>query len=149
MPGIKAARRTKNRLPARRPFSGVTVVRCCIESQTGYHSERVTLPCVDGDPSAWAAITVAAKLCRTHRRSNQAGRAQYIRDRSGTIVGAIIERFVTATIPISLVPKLIGCPDRAFYCEWRILWRRCFAEAKTRGLSRHNRSRVWKKIAYC
>jgi hypothetical protein len=56
---------------------------------------------------------------------------------------------VTATVPIPLVPKLIGCPDRAFYCEWRVLWRSCFAEAKTRGLSRHNRSRVWKKIAYC
>jgi len=149
MPGIKAARRTINRLPARCPFAGVTVIRRCIESQTGDHSEGVTLPCVDGNPSAWAAITVAAKLCRAHRRCDQAGRSQYIRDRSGTIVAAIIKRFVTATVPISLVPKLIGCPDRALYCQWRVLWRRCFAEAKARGLAGHNRSRVWKKIAYC
>jgi hypothetical protein len=56
---------------------------------------------------------------------------------------------VTATVTISLVAKLIGCPDRAFYGKRRILWSSCFAEAKTRGLSRHNRSRAWKKIAYC
>ena len=62
MSRVKPARGTINRLPARRPFAGVTTVRRCIESQAGNHSERVTLPCVDGDPSAWAAITVVAKL---------------------------------------------------------------------------------------
>ena len=62
MPRVESAWRTIDRLPARRPFAAVTVVRRCIKSQTGDHSERVTLPCVDGDPSAWAAITVAAKL---------------------------------------------------------------------------------------
>jgi len=44
---------------------------------------------------------------------------------------------------------LIGCPDRAFHGKGRILWRSCFAKAKTRSLSRNNRPRVWKKIAYC
>jgi len=47
------------------------------------------------------------------------------------------------------VAKLIGCPDRAFHGEWRILWRSCFAKTKARGLARHNRSRRWKKIGCC
>jgi hypothetical protein len=55
---------------------------------------------------------------------------------------------MTATVTISLVAKLIGRPDRAFHGKRRILWRSRFAKAKTRGLSRHNRSRAWKKIAY-
>jgi hypothetical protein len=70
-------------------------------------------------------------------------------DRSGTIVAAVIKRFVAATVTIWLVAKLIGCPDCAFHGEWRILWRSCFAKTKTRGLARHNRSKGWKKIGYC
>src|SRR4029453_18593698 len=70
-------------------------------------------------------------------------------DRSGTIVAAVIKRFVAATVTISLVAKLIGCPDCAFHGERGILWRSCFAKTKTRGLARHNRSRGWKKIGYC
>ena len=50
MSRVEPARWTINRLPARRPFPGVTVVRRRIKSQAGNHSERVTLPCVDGDP---------------------------------------------------------------------------------------------------
>jgi len=45
--------------------------------------------------------------------------------------------------------KLIACPDRPLYREWRILWCSCFAKAKTRGLSGHYRSGAWKEIAYC
>ena len=62
MSRVEPARWTINRLPARRPFSGVTIVRRRIKSQAGNHSERVTLPCVDGDPFPCAAITVAAKF---------------------------------------------------------------------------------------
>ena len=62
MSRVEPARWTINRLPARRAFPPVTVVRRRIKSQAGNHSECVTLPCVDGDPFAWAAITVVAKI---------------------------------------------------------------------------------------
>lgn len=56
---------------------------------------------------------------------------------------------MTTTVTVSLVSKLIACPDRTFHCNRRILWRSCFAKTKTRGVSRHHRSRIWKKIACC
>jgi len=146
---VEPTRRTINGLPPRRPFAGVTVVWRCIESQAGNHGECVTFSCVDGDPFAGAAVTVVAKLRGAHRRADQAPRAQHIGDRSGTIVAAVIKGFMASTVTIWLVAKLIGCPDRAFYSEWRILWRSCFAKTKARGLARHNRSRGWKKIGYC
>ena len=62
MSRVEPTRRTINRLPARCPFSGVTVVWRCIESQAGNHSERVTFSRVDGDPFVGAAVTVAAEL---------------------------------------------------------------------------------------
>src|SRR4029077_1397086 len=146
---VEPTRRTINGLPSRRPFAGITVVWSCIESQTGNHGEGVTFSCVDGDPPAGAVVAIVAKLRGAHRRADQSPRAQHIGDRSGTIVAAIIKRFVAATVTIWLVAKLIGCPDRALYRKRRILWRSCFAKAYARGFSRHNRSRVWKKIAYC
>src|SRR5207248_1325403 len=149
MPGIKPARRTINGLPSRRPFAAVTVVWRCIEAQAGNHSERVTFSCVDGHTFAGTAVTVIAKLRSAHWSADQSPRAQHIRDRSGTIVAAVIKRFVAATVTIFFVAKLIGCPDRAFHGEGRILWRSCFAKTKARGLARHNRSRGWKKIGYC
>lgn len=56
---------------------------------------------------------------------------------------------MTTTVTVSLVAKLIASPDRTFHCNRRILWRSCFAKTKTRGVSRHDRSRIWKKIACC
>src|ERR1044072_6493082 len=109
---VEATRRTINGLPARSPFPGVSVVRRCIEPQSGNSGEGMALPRVDRDPFARAPLTVAAELRRTHRRSDQAGRAQHIGDGPGTIVGAIIKRFVTATVTISFVAKLIVCPAR-------------------------------------
>lgn len=146
---VKTARRTINGLPSRRPFAGITVVWRCIESQAGNHCECVTFSCVDGDPRARAAVAVVAKLRRTQRRADQSPRAQHIGDRSGTIVAAVVKRFVAAAVTIWLVSKLIGCPDRAFHSDRRILWRSCFAKTKARGLAGHNRSRGWKKIGYC
>ena len=146
---VEPTRRTINGLPPRRPFAGVTVVWRCIESQAGNHSECVTFSCVDRDPFAGAAVAVVAKLRGAHRRADQAPGAQYIGDRSRTIVAAVIKRFMAATVTIWLVAKLIGCPDCAFHGDWRILWRTCFAKTKARRLARHNRSRGWKKIGYC
>ena len=62
MPRVKTARRPVNALPARRPFAGVMIVRGGIKSKPGNHSEGVTFARVDGDPSTWAALAVAAKL---------------------------------------------------------------------------------------
>src|SRR5437879_7430444 len=62
MPRVKTARRPISGLPARGPFAGVTIVRRCIESQPGNNCKRVTLPRVDGDPFARAALAVAPKL---------------------------------------------------------------------------------------
>jgi hypothetical protein len=149
MPSVKPTRRTINGLPARRPFAGVMIVWRRVESEAGNHGEGVTFACVDGDPSAGAALSITAELGRAHRRADQTRRAQHIGNCSRTIIATIIKRFVTAAVTISLVTKLIACPDRAFHCKWRVLWRSCFAKAKTRGLSGHKRSRAWKKIAYC
>jgi len=62
MPRVKPAQWPVNRLPARRPFAGVTVVRRRVEAQPGDHCERVAIARVDGDPSARTALAVAAKL---------------------------------------------------------------------------------------
>ena len=51
-----------DRLPARRPFAGVAIVRRRVEPQAGNNCERVTLARVDRDPVARPAFTVAAKL---------------------------------------------------------------------------------------
>ena len=59
---VKPPRWAVNGLPARRPFAGVTIEWCCIQSQSGNDCERVTLARVDGDPFAKAALAVAAKL---------------------------------------------------------------------------------------
>src|SRR6266446_4757618 len=67
MPCIETARRSIDSLPARRPFASVTIERRCIEPQPCNHGESVTLPRVDGDPSAPAALAVAAKLGRAQR----------------------------------------------------------------------------------
>ena len=67
MSRVKAARRTINRLPARRPFAFVTVVRRRIESEPGNHGEGMAFARVDGDPFAGAAVSVTAELGRTHR----------------------------------------------------------------------------------
>ena len=62
MPCVKTAWWPIDRLPARRPFAGVTIVRRRVEPQAGNNCERVTLACVDRDPFARPALTVAAKL---------------------------------------------------------------------------------------
>ena len=59
---VKTARRPINGLPTRRPSAGVTIERCCVESQSGYDSERVTFARVNGDPSTRAAFAIAAEL---------------------------------------------------------------------------------------
>jgi hypothetical protein len=100
MPGIKPARRSINSLPARRPSAGVMIERCCVESQSGYDSERVTFARVNGDPSPRAAFAIAAELGRADRRSEHPSRTENIRDRAGTIVSVIIKRFVAATVTI-------------------------------------------------
>jgi len=62
MSGIKPARWPINGLPTRRPSAGVMIERCCVESQSGYDSERVTFARVNGDPSTRAAFAIAAEL---------------------------------------------------------------------------------------
>jgi hypothetical protein len=62
MPRVKPVRRSINCLPARRPFTGVMIVRGGVQSQSGNHCEGVTLARVNGNPSAGAAFTVAAKF---------------------------------------------------------------------------------------
>lgn len=62
MPRVKSVRRSIGCLPARRPFTGVTIVRGGIQSQPGDDGERVTFASVDGDPSAGATFAVAAKF---------------------------------------------------------------------------------------
>ena len=62
MPNVEAVGRAISRLPARRPFAGVTIVGRGVESQPGNNCERVTLARVDRDPSTGAALAVAAKL---------------------------------------------------------------------------------------
>ena len=59
---VKPPRWAVNGLPARRPFAGVTIEWCCIQSQSGNDCEGVTVARVDGDPFASAALAVAAKL---------------------------------------------------------------------------------------
>ena len=97
---VKTARRAINSLPTRRPSTGVTIERCCVEPQSGYDSERVTFARVNGDPSTRAAFAIAAELGRADRRSEHPSRTENIRDRAGTIVGVIIKRFVAATVTI-------------------------------------------------
>ena len=62
MPRVKTARWPVNGLPARSPFAGVMIVWRCVESQPGNNCKGVTFARVDGDPFAWAAFAVAAKL---------------------------------------------------------------------------------------
>jgi len=64
MPCVKPARRPINRLPARRPFAGVTLEWRGVESQAGNNSERVTLARIDRDPFPRTALAVAAELGR-------------------------------------------------------------------------------------
>src|SRR5690348_835128 len=100
MPCVETAWRPIDRLPAGRPFAGVTVVWSGIESQPGNDCERVALARVDGDPLAEAAFAITAKLCRAHGRADQAGRTEHVGDRSGTIVTVISERFVAPAVTI-------------------------------------------------
>src|SRR2546423_12864979 len=62
MSRLKSAWRPINRLPSRRPFAPVTVVRRCVEPQPGNDCERVTFARVDCDPFAGATFTKTAKL---------------------------------------------------------------------------------------
>ena len=91
MPGVKTARRTINRLPARRPFAAIAIEWRGVESQPGYDGERMTLARINRDPFAGAALAVAAKLCRTDRRADQTSRAQHVGDCAGTIVTMILK----------------------------------------------------------
>jgi len=62
MSRVKSIRRPINALPTRRPSAGVMIERCCVESQSGYDSERVAFARVNGDPSTRAAFAIAAEL---------------------------------------------------------------------------------------
>jgi len=62
MPRVKTARWPVNGLPARRPFAVVVVVGRRVQSQPGNDCKGVTVPRVDGDPFARAALAVAAEL---------------------------------------------------------------------------------------
>ena len=149
MPCVKTGRGTINRLPAGRPFPSITIERRRVESQPGNDGERVTLTRIDGDPFARTPLAVTAKLGGTHGRGDQTSRAQNIGNCAGTIVGVILERFVTAAIAIPLVAKLVPGPDRAFYRKRSILRRGRFSESKTREVTRHNRSGRRKEIGNC
>ena len=62
MPWVKTAWWPIGRLPARRPFAGVTIEWCCIQSQPGDDGEGVAFPGIDRYPFAGTALAVAAKL---------------------------------------------------------------------------------------
>ena len=132
---IKSARRPVSRIPARCPFPPVTFEWCRIESQPGNDGERVTFPRIDRDPFAGTAFAVAAKFGRAHGRTDQTRRGERVGNCSGTIVTAIIERFVSSAVSVPLVAKLIGRPDCAFYWKRRILWRGGFPESETRSFT--------------
>ena len=51
-----------DRLPSRRPFSGVMIVGRGVESQPGNNCERMTFARVNSDPFAATALAVAAEL---------------------------------------------------------------------------------------
>jgi len=149
MPCIETARRTINRLPAGRPFAAIAIEWRRVESQPGNDGKRVTLAGIDRDPFARAPLAVAAKLCRTHRRSDQTSCAQHIGNCAGTIISMIAKRFVTAAIAIPLVAKLVSGPNRALYRKRRILRGGSFPESKTRRFTRNKRSGRRKKIGNC
>jgi len=91
MPRTKAAGRPVGRIPSRCPFAGVVIEWRGIQAQSRNHGERVTLARVDRDPFAGAAFAVTAKFGRAHRSGDQAGCAEHIRDRAGTIISVVIK----------------------------------------------------------
>lgn len=143
---IKSVRWTVNRLPPGSPFAVITFKWRSIESQPGNHGEGVTLARINRDPSASAPLAVTSELRRTHRRGDQTSGAQHIGNCAGTIVSVIIKRFVTTSITIALVAKLVAGPNRPLHREGRILRRSRFPESKTGDITGYNRSRGREKI---
>jgi hypothetical protein len=146
MPRIEATRRSVSRIPARRPFAPIAIVRRGVEPDPGNDCKSVTLARVDRDPFASAGLAVAAKLGRTHWRADQASCAEHVGDCAGTIVSVIIKRFVAAAEPVPFVAKLIGRPDGAFHRERRTLWRSRAAKMKPGDFARSDRPFCRKKI---
>ena len=115
MARVESDRQTRRWLPGRLPNLASRDVRRRIKPKAGDHGESVTIARVDSNPFAFAAIAKAPKLGRTDRGRDQSGTAERKGNCTGTVVGVVTKRFVSATITIRLGAKLVRGPNRALH----------------------------------
>src|SRR6185295_8991337 len=115
MPSFEPERLAKRGLPPRRPPFLSRDEWGRVQPQTGNHREGVTIACIDRDPFAAPSLTIFSKFGRAHRRFDYSGATERIRNGAGTIVGGIMEGFVTAAVAIRFGMQLIRSPDGALH----------------------------------
>ena len=105
---------------------------------------------LNGDPFATAALAIPPEFGRAHRRTDQARCAQRIRDSAGTIIPAIVKRFVAAPVPVRFRAKLICSPNCSLHRHRRFLGRSRLTDGVNMRLFASNyRSRDGKEIGDC
>ena len=146
MPDFEPARRSRGRLPARRPPIRMAMPGSRIKAQPGDHSKGMSIACINGDPLPATATSKAAQIAGAHRRTHQSRGPQDVRNCPGTIITGIQKRFMSSAISIRAGTKLVGCPDRSFHHQWSFSWSPSQSIAEASEGSRNFRPRRGKRI---
>src|ERR1043166_8266467 len=114
MPGDVAAGIASVMVPAGADGAAAPEVSC-VETKPGDNREGVAIAGIDRHPTSPAALAVTHEVARGQWRVQDPGAMKGVRDRSGTIVTAVVERPVTAAPDIGFAANGVGGPDRVLH----------------------------------